>query len=78
LIVNGRVRPTADYLVASKLRSEGSRRRLPRFHARFPVAGGWGRSKSAELQWWAVAKSQRWQASRLIGDETSSTLVEIS
>jgi len=59
LIVTGRVRPTAEYLVASKLRVGKVAAGIYReFHARFlQVAGELGFDpKSAELQWWAVAK----------------------
>jgi integrase len=59
LIVTGRVRPTADYLVASKLRVGKVAAGIYReFHARFrEVAAELGFDpKSAELQWWAVAK----------------------
>ena len=59
LIVTGRVRPTADYLVASKLRVGKVAAGIYReFHGRFlQVAAGLGFDpKSAELQWWAVAK----------------------
>jgi hypothetical protein len=59
LIVTGRVRPSADYLIASKLRVGKVAAGVYReFHARFlRVAGGLGFDpKSAELQWWAVAK----------------------
>jgi hypothetical protein len=59
LIVTGRVRPTADYLVASKLRVGKVAAGIYReFHARYlSVAGELGFDpKSAELQWWAVAK----------------------
>jgi hypothetical protein len=59
LIVTGRVRPTAEYLVASKLRVGKVAAGIYReFRARFlQVAGELGFDpKSAELQWWAVAK----------------------
>ncbi len=59
LIVTGRVRPTADYLVASKLRVGKVAAGIYRgFYARFlQIAGELGFDpKSAELQWWAVAK----------------------
>ena len=59
LIVTGRVRPTADYLVASKLRVGKVAAGIYReFHGRFlQVAAELGFDpKSAELQWWAVAK----------------------
>jgi hypothetical protein len=59
LIVTGRVRPTADYLVASKLRVGKVAAGICReFHWRFhQVAAELGFDpKSAELQWWAVAK----------------------
>lgn len=59
LIVTGRVRPTAEYLIASKLRVGQVAAGIYReFHARFLiVAGELGfTAKSAELQWWAVAK----------------------
>ena len=59
LIVTGRVRPTADYLVASKLRVGKVAAGIYReFHRRFlQVAVELGfEPKSAELQWWAVAK----------------------
>jgi integrase len=59
LIVTGRVRPSADYLIASKLRVGKVAAGIYReFHARFlRVAGELGFDpKSAELQWWAVAK----------------------
>ena len=59
LIVTGRVFPTADYLVASKLRVGKVAAGVYReFHGRFvQVAAGLGFDpKSAELQWWAVAK----------------------
>ena len=59
LIVTGRVRPTADYLVASKLRVGKVAAGIYRqFHGRFlEVAGELGfEPKSVELQWWAVAK----------------------
>jgi integrase len=59
LIVTGRVRPTADYLVASKLRVGKVAAGIYReFHARFlrVAAGLEFDPKSAELQWWAVAK----------------------
>ncbi len=59
LIVTGRVRPTADYLVASKLRAGKVAAGIYRaFHERFcQIAGELGFDpKSAERQWWAVAK----------------------
>jgi integrase len=59
LIVTGRVRPTADYLIGSKLRLGKVAAGIYRdFHGRFlQVAAGLGFDpKSAELQWWAVAK----------------------
>ena len=59
LIVTGRARPTADYLVASKLRVGKVAAGIYRtFHARFlQVADELGfEPKAAELQWWAVAK----------------------
>ncbi len=59
LIVTGRVRPTADYLVASKLRVGKVAAGIYReFHARFREVAAELRfdPKSAELQWWAVAK----------------------
>ena len=59
LIVTGRVRPTADYLVASKLRVGKVAAGIYReFHLRFhQVAAELGfEPKAAELQWWAVAK----------------------
>ena len=59
LIVTGRVRPTAEYLIASKLRAGQVAAGIYReFHERFlEVAAGLGFDpKSAELQWWAVAK----------------------
>ena len=59
LIVTGRVRPTADYLVASKLRVGKVAAGIYRqFHERFlQIAAELGFDpKSAELQWWAVAK----------------------
>jgi hypothetical protein len=59
LIVTGRVRPTAEYLIASKLRVGKVAMWVHReFHERFMrVAAGLGFDrKSAELQWWAVAK----------------------
>ena len=58
LIVTGRLRASAEYLVASRLRPAGSRRG---FIASFTsgscaTAAELGfASKSAELQWWAVA-----------------------
>jgi integrase len=59
LIVTGRVRPTAEYLIASKLRVGKVAAWVHRsFHARFLEVGselGFD-PKSAELQWWAVAK----------------------
>ena len=59
LIVTGRVRPTADYLIASKLRvGKVAAGIYQEFHARFlTVASELGFDpKSGELQWWAVAK----------------------
>ncbi|MCA1697772.1 MAG: site-specific integrase, partial [Actinobacteria bacterium] len=59
LIVTGRVRPTAEYLIASKLRVGKVAAWVHReFHGRFrEVAAELGFDpKSAELQWWAVAK----------------------
>jgi integrase len=59
LIVTGRVRPSAEYLVASKLRVGKVAAGVYReFHGRFlGVAAGLGFDpKSAELQWWAVVK----------------------
>jgi integrase/recombinase XerD len=59
LIVTGRVRPTADYLVASKLRVGKVAAGVYReFHQQFlRIAGELGfELKAAELQWWAVAK----------------------
>jgi integrase/recombinase XerD len=59
LIVTRRVRPTAEYLIASKLRIGKVAMWVHReFHARFmKVAAELGFDpKSAELQWWAVAK----------------------
>jgi hypothetical protein len=59
LIVTGRMRPTAEYLIASKLRVGKVAAWIHReFHARFrEVAAELGFDpKSAELQWWAVAK----------------------
>jgi hypothetical protein len=59
LIVTGRVRPTAEYLVASKLRVGKVAMWVHReCHERFMrVAAELGFDpKSAELQWWAVAK----------------------
>ena len=60
LIVTGRVRPTADYLVASKLRRrEGRRRHITESSTggSCQLAAGLGFDpKSAELQWSAVAK----------------------
>jgi hypothetical protein len=59
LIVTGRVQPTPEYLVASKLRVGQVAAGVYRdFHGRFlATAGelGFDRS-SAELQWWAVAR----------------------
>jgi site-specific recombinase XerD len=59
LIVTGRVCPTAEYLVASKLRVGKVAAGIYReFHRRFHHMAaelGFDR-KSAELQWWAVAK----------------------
>jgi hypothetical protein len=59
LIVTGRVRPTPEYLIASKLRVGKVAAWVYReFHARFlRVAAELGfDQKSAELQWWAVAR----------------------
>jgi hypothetical protein len=59
LIVTGRVRPTAEYLIASKLRVGKVAAWFHReFHGRFrEVAAELGFDpRSAELQWWAVAK----------------------
>jgi hypothetical protein len=59
LIVTGRVRPTAEYLVASKLRVGKVAMWVHReCHERFmSIAAELGFDpKSAELQWWAVAK----------------------
>ena len=59
LIVTGRVRPTAEYLIASKLRVGKVAMWVHReCHERFmTVAAELGFDpKSAELQWWAVAK----------------------
>jgi hypothetical protein len=59
LIVTGRVRPTAEYLIASKLRVGKVAAWVHReFHGRIrEVAAELGFDpKSAELQWWAVAK----------------------
>ena len=59
LIVTGRVRPTAEYLIASKLRVGKVAMWVHReCHERFmSVAAELGFDpKSAELQWWAVAK----------------------
>jgi hypothetical protein len=59
LIVTGRVRPTAESLIASKLRVGKVAAWVHReFHGRFlEVAADLGFDpKSAELQWWAVAK----------------------
>jgi len=59
LIVTNRVRPTAEYLVASKIRIGRVAMWVHReFHERFMrVAAELGFDpKSAELQWWAVAK----------------------
>ena len=61
-IVTGRMRPTAEYLIASKLRIGKVARWVHReFHERFMrVAAGLGFDpKSAELQWWAVVKVAR-------------------
>lgn len=59
LIVTGRLRTTPEYLVASKLRVGKVAARVHReFHGRFLQTAaelGFDR-KSAELQWWAVAK----------------------
>jgi integrase/recombinase XerD len=59
LIVTGRVPPTAEYLIASKIRVGRVAAWVHReFHERFMrVAAELGFDpKSAELQWWAVAK----------------------
>src|SRR5262249_53525335 len=59
LIVTSRVRPTAEYLIASKIRVGRVAAWVHRdFHERFMrVAAVLGFDpKSAELQWWAVAK----------------------
>jgi integrase len=59
LIVTGRLRPTPDYLVASKLRVGKVAARVYRdFHRRFlQTAAELGfDERSAGLQWWAVAK----------------------
>jgi integrase len=59
LIVTGRVRPTPEYLVASKLRVGQVATGVYReFHGRFlATAGELGFDRrSAELQWWAVAR----------------------
>jgi hypothetical protein len=59
LIVTGRLRPTPEYLVASKLRVGKVAARVYReFHGRFlQTAAELGfDQKSAELQWWAVAR----------------------
>jgi site-specific recombinase XerD len=59
LIVTARVRPTAEYLIASKLRvGKVAMWVHGEFHMRFmKVAGELGFDpKSSELQWWAVAK----------------------
>ncbi|MCA1679558.1 MAG: site-specific integrase [Actinobacteria bacterium] len=59
LIVTGRLRPTPEYLVASKLRvGQVAARVHGDFHRRFlAVAAELGfDQKSAELQWWAVAR----------------------
>jgi integrase len=59
LIVTGRVAPTAEYLIASKIRVGRVAAWVHRdFYERFMgVAAGLGFDpKSAELQWWAVAK----------------------
>jgi hypothetical protein len=59
LIVTGRVQPTAEYLIASKIRVGRVAAWVHReFHERFMrVAVELGFDpKSAELQWWAVAK----------------------
>jgi len=58
LIVTGRLRPTAEYLVASRLRAGRVAGWVHRdFHERFmTIAAGLGFApKSAELQWWAAA-----------------------
>ena len=58
LIVTGRLRPTPEYLVASRLRAGRVAAWAHReFHERFiATAAGLGfATKSAELQWWAVA-----------------------
>ena len=58
LIVTGRLQPTAEYLVASRLRAGRVAAWVHReFHERFMRTAtelGFA-SKSAELQWWAVA-----------------------
>jgi integrase len=59
LIVTGRLRPTPEYLVASKLRVGQVAACVYReFHGRFlATAGELGFDrKSAQLQWWAVAR----------------------
>jgi len=59
LIVTGRLRPTPEYLVASKLRvGQVAARVHSEFHQRFlAVAADLGfDQKSAALQWWAVAR----------------------
>jgi integrase len=59
LIVTGRVRPTAEYLIASKIRIGKVAAWVHReFHERFmKVAAELGFDpKAGELQWWAVAK----------------------
>jgi integrase/recombinase XerD len=59
LIVTGRARPTAEYLIASKLRvGKVAMWVHGEFHMRFmKVAGELGFDpKSSELQWWGVAK----------------------
>ena len=70
LIVTGRVRPTPEYLVASKLRvGQVAARVHPEFHQRFlTVAAELGfDQKSAGLQWWAVARVAAISASRPSG-----------
>lgn len=70
LIATGRVRPTPEYLVASKLRVGQVAARVHRdFHRRFlTVAAELGfDQKSAELQWWAVRGSRQSSAPRRSG-----------
>jgi integrase/recombinase XerD len=59
LIVTGRVRPTPEYLIASRLRVGKVAARVYReFHRRFVATAaelGFDQ-KAAELQWWAVAR----------------------